>query len=254
MRTEILGDGEPEIALICCIHGDEQCGRKAFQRFKEEQTDLKSAVKLIYANEKAMEKDEWFIKKDLNRCFPGDSESDVYEERVAAEITEEVKGMKVLDFHSSYEDETKFAITTTSTDEAYRLASSTGMKKAVDFSKVKGAVIPDCTRIAVECGITGTENAVETALWILKNFLKAEGLLEGQAEVSTPEYFRIYESEEGTDYKFVRENFQKVKKGETYAFKDEDKKKAEKDFIPILMSDDGYDDMIGFKAQKFNPL
>jgi hypothetical protein len=48
----------------------------------------------------------------------------------------------------------------------------------------------------------------------------------------------------------MKENFEKVRKGETFAVSKEDELKAGEEFYPVLMSTTGYDNMVGFKARK----
>jgi hypothetical protein len=52
------------------------------------------------------------------------------------------------------------------------------------------------------------------------------------------------------DWRFKAENFELVEKGEVYAVKEGEKLEAEEDFYPVLMSTNGYNGQLGYKAEK----
>jgi hypothetical protein len=60
----------------------------------------------------------------------------------------------------------------------------------------------------------------------------------------------VFETVEGRGYEFFGSNFQKIEDGQKYAERDGEDVIAEQDFYPVLMSTDGYKDMLGFKAEK----
>ena len=97
-----------------------------------------------------------------------------------------------------------------------------------------------------------TGEPAEDAFDVLVNFLAAEGVIDEKFEKSDPEFFQVFDKVAGQGYEFRAKNFQKVEKGELYAEKEGDQKTAEREFYPVLMSTDGYDDMIGFRARKLD--
>lgn len=248
MRTEILGEGEPEYAVVACIHGEESCGWEAIQRFKKSTHELREPLKVILANEKAYEAGKRYIDVDMNRVFPGDPESDMYEERIAHRLENELEGLKALDIHSTASREAPFGIIVGDNNEEIELAKSAGIQQLVDMSYV-GGMSPEISSVTVELSRT-SGNLAEDACQLLLNFLAAEGLIDLEFERSDPEFFEVYSKEEGAGYEFLAKNFRKVEQGEVYAEKEGNQKIAEKDFYPVLMSTDGYEDMIGFKAKK----
>lgn len=205
-------------------------------------------MKLILANEKAFEQDERFVDIDMNRVFPGDPVSDKYEERIAAELVEEIEDLKVIDLHSTASKDAPFAIVEYPSESQIEMLKSTGMDKVADMTHV-GAKNPELEFVAIEVS-EKSENPSEDAFNILRNFLAAEGILDLDYERSDPDIFRVYETEKGENYEFTAENFQKVTEGEIFAKKQGDNKVADEDFYPVLMSTDGYDELIGFKANK----
>lgn len=250
MDIEILGEGEPRYAVLCCVHGDETCGWHAVNRLKEENLEFLKPVKIILANEKAFKLGKRYKDVDLNRVAPGNKESEKLEERLAAEIREELKGLKTIDIHSSESKETPFAITLGQEKNKIELAKSTGLKQLVDMSYVEGGLIKDLEAVAIECGYNDDEEPAEMAYRLLKTFLINEDVIKGKKIKSNPDIFEVYGKEEGENYEFLAKNFEKVREGQVYAKKQDDKKKADRDFYPVLMSTDGYDEMIGFKANK----
>ena len=240
MKTEVLGEGEPEYAVLACVHGDEKSGWKAIQKLKNSDYEIKKPLKLVLANEKAFERDQRFVDVDMNRVFPGDPESDRYEERVAAELLEEVGDLKIKD--------APFAIVEYPSETQLEMLRSLGLEEVADMTHV-GAKNPELEFVAVEVS-EKSEDPGEDAFEILRNFLAAEGVIEAEYSKSQPEIFEVYETEEGAGFEFTAENFSKVVEGEVFAEKEDEKKVAEEDFYPVLMSTTGYEDMIGFKAEK----
>jgi len=253
MKVEKLGKGEPEHAILYCVHGSEPCGHYAVEKLKNQDLDFEKPIKLVLANEKAFDQGERFVEKDLNRCFPGDKKSEVHEENLAYRITEELDGLKVLDLHSTYSHSEPFAITPVLNSRRKEVAISSGVNNVVAIGEIVDNYMENVDRTAVECGHTGTDQAIRNAFKILKNFLTSEGVVkEGfKTENNNTDFYEIYERVEGTGYIFLKENFEEVKKNEKFAEKiNGEAKTAENSFYPVLMSTNGYEDIIGFKARK----
>lgn len=250
MKVEVIGEGEPEHAVVACVHGDEACGWHAFNRFKMKGYRLEKPVKLVLANERAFRLGKRFCDTDLNRSLPGSLKSTDYEERLAARLKKELEDLKVLDIHSSESEGCPFGIVVGQSQEKMDLARSTGLDKIVDMSFVDGGLTDDLEGVVVECGYKDNENAADMAYRIMENFLAAEGVIDTDFERQDPEIFETFGRAEGSNFKFVAENFTSVKEGDVFAEKPGEFKRAEKDFYPVLMSTDGYDNMIGFKARK----
>ncbi|PSH02101.1 MAG: succinylglutamate desuccinylase [Nanohaloarchaea archaeon QH_8_44_6] len=247
MKVEILGDGEPEYAVVACVHGDEPEGWEAIQKFKESDYEIKEPLKVILANEEAKAEGERFLEKDLNRVFPGNPEG-VHEERLAAKLFDELQGMKALDLHTTNSREASFAIISNPGETEKNLAESTGIEKVVDMSFLEGGMDDELNIVVAEASRDG--ETTDRLYRVLINFLAAEGIIDEEFRQEDPEFFQVYNMEEGADYRFTAENFRLVQEGEVFAEKENDAKTASKDFYPVLMSTDGYDDMIGFKARK----
>lgn len=249
MKVETRGQGEPEHVVVGLIHGDEPCGKKAIEKFLSENREFKKPVKFIIANEEAHEENKRFLEADLNRSFPGDLDSDLHEERLAAKVLKEVQGRKVLDLHSTRSHKGPFATLSTIDGLTVRFCRAAGAENAVHFPQESGAMTERVDGIVLETGYQGTEGAAERSYRALVNFLAAEGIIDDGHELSDPDFFRYQETVEG-DWEFTAQNFKKVEKGEVFAKRGDEELVAEEDFYPVLMSTDGYEGQLGFKAEK----
>lgn len=250
MKRITRGNGEPELVVVGSLHGDEPAGKNAIQRLLEENHDFRKPVKFIIANEKALEKDERYVDCDLNRSFPGKKNSVHHEDRLAVKITGEIKGKSVLDLHTTHSTEEPFATMEDTADDSMDFISSANVENAVYFPEDSGTMIHQAeTGIIVETGPQGTEQAVEDAYKVLRNFLACQGVIDGECKRSDPQLFKHVETVE-EDWKFEAENFQRVEEGEVYATRGTEKLEADEAFYPVLMSTNGYSGKLGYKAEK----
>jgi len=70
MRVETLGEGEPEVAVVGGIHGDEPCGPRAIEAFLRDPPPVERPVEFIVANEEALARNLRYVEEDLNRAIP----------------------------------------------------------------------------------------------------------------------------------------------------------------------------------------
>jgi predicted deacylase len=253
MIVEVLGDGRPEHAVVACVHGDETCGWHAFNRLKARGVAFQKPLKFVLANERAWKLGLRYCDEDLNRVAPGDPESTAYERRLAARLRQELDGLKVLDIHSTESRSCPFAIVVGRSAATLNLARATGLRRVIDMSHVPGGLTQDLDGVAIECGYHDDEDAASIAFRTLRRFLAAEGVIDGPVERPELEVYEVFEVAAGRDYEVVVDNFSRVEPGEVYAHKDTTVRRAEQPFYPVLMSNDGYEDLIGFKARKVAP-
>lgn len=250
MKVRKKGVGDPEIAVVGSIHGDEPCGRKAIERFLKSDYEVQKPVKFIIANEKALEKNERFLDVDLNRSFPGDPESEFHEERLASKISEEVEGMKLLDIHSTRSQPTPYTVFGQVSDEKLGISRSTGVGNACSFPESSNSLNDYMDGVVVEVGPQGTEKATEQAYEVLLNFLAAEDVIDEEFEKSDPLVVEKTETVEGGSWQFMGTNFERVEKGAVFAEHGTTQLVSTEGFYPVLMSTDGYEMILGFKAKK----
>lgn len=262
MQVTQLGDGPPNHVVVSLIHGDEPEGAAAVKSILEEEPPVTEPVEFIVANDRAAEAGERFIDEDLNRAFPGDPDADSHERRLAAKIWDRVQGKRVLDLHSTISTGLPLVEIVGVTEETTAMARETGASHAVDFGDLdygevaEGSMVGRLdTGIAVECGRMGERSARSQAAWIVRNFLANEGVLTADGQSSRPVLYRATDVvEKGPDWEFVAENFEPVFEGQTYAKTPDGPVRAEEPFYPVLMSTDGYEEILGFRTQRVRQL
>ncbi|MFU1782918.1 succinylglutamate desuccinylase/aspartoacylase family protein [Haloarcula japonica] len=253
-------DETPTLAVVCCIHGDEICGKRAIEQLLSVGDNLEwnRAVKFILANPAAVEQGSRAIDTDLNRLFGQDDiEGDPLEATLKDEIEDELEGCQVLDLHSTDSTDEPFALIANPAETSLEVVEATGVvNNAVDISYVSGGLQTQVDGVTVECGLTSTESATATAYQVLRNFLIEMGALDGKSTTADPNWYTIVdEVPVDANFRFIRENFQPVAPGETFARADGTTLEANNQFTPVLMADatEGYHDILGYKAERSEP-
>lgn len=257
MQVQDIGGRDPEIAVVAGVHGDETCGVTAIERFQAANIPLREPVRLIVANEEALTRGQRCIDTDLNRAFPGDPDSDLHEDRLAAALKDELQGCSaVLDLHSTRSYAEPFVVTPRDAGAVAGLIQATGVSYAVDISRFgDGGLTSRCNGVVVECGITGSDAAAEHAYRILTNWLAAQGVIEDSYDLTDPDVFRITGKEpKDASCRLLAENFERVDAGTAYAECEDGTLVADEPFYPVLMSEEGYDDILGFRAERIGSL
>lgn len=274
MRVYDIGGDDPSYAVVACLHGDEPCGLRAVEYVREHRRPLAEPLRLVVANERAVEAGVRAVETDLNRVFPGDPDGDSYESRLAAEVLDAVAGRTVLDLHSTVSAAEPFVVIGTATDRTLELAAATGTDHVVEASYLGGGLLAHVDGVAVECGYKGTDAAAGNAIRVLARFLAAVDLLDEPADLvesgvppaepghelpdrattGPPTVYRIVGETGRAGDEFRGENFGHVAAGETFAVRDGEPVIAAESFYPVLMSTDGYDDKLGFRAQRVGRL
>lgn len=92
-----------KILVLGGTHGNEPLGPKLVAELKKRPIPN---VKAIIANPRALQANQRFTQQDLNRSFPGNKQSLVYEERRAAKLVALCQNFDVvLDFHNTLCDD-----------------------------------------------------------------------------------------------------------------------------------------------------
>ncbi len=260
MRVEQLGEGDPEIAVVGGIHGDEPCGIRAVERVLAAAPSVDRPVKLIIANERAAERGERYLDIDLNRAFPGEEAAETHEGRLAHDLAEELEGCATLALHSTQSTGRSFAIAGGLTPFVRQVAPALSIETLVLTGPlVQGRLFTTARTIEVECGLQGSERAAETATQITWEFLTAMGVL-GDRSVETRRAIPVFELREpipkegGSEYDVLAENFERVGDGEAFASVDGQVIAAEVPFYPVLLSPYGYREIFGYAAEQVGVL
>lgn len=158
-----------------------------------------------------MEQDSRFLDKDLNRCFPGDKESDHHEEVLAARLMNKLKGLKYLVIHFTESFEEMFCLVNGIEED---LVSAPGVRKAVDVKPLnKNSIERYIDAVLVETGSIGSRKAEENSCKTNINFLSYFSAINKETDNERTEVFQMYDVIEG-DYQFLAENLQKLEIGE----------------------------------------
>lgn len=116
MKRDILGQGiirirgrkkGPTIGLVCNVHGNEPCGRKAVHRVLADYEIERGSLVLIAGNQEAALINRRFVESDMNRMFTkdqlnsSDGPVDLDRAKYLAEIVPTLGLDQAIDFHST---------------------------------------------------------------------------------------------------------------------------------------------------------
>jgi hypothetical protein len=261
MRVEQLGTGEPEIAIIGGIHGDEPCGVHAVGDIAAESPDVERPVALVVANERALEAGQRYIDEDLNRAFPGDLDGETHEQRLAAEVSDRFGHCTTLSLHSTQSYRGMFAIVEELTECARNVCPRLSVDALVDAGDhTDGRLfegIPET--IEIECGYQQSEQAATNACRVAREFLGAVGAVpafERPAKDGVP-VFRLREripKDAAESYEVYAANFEQVTAGTPFASAGGTEVIADEEFYPVLLSPEGYEQVFGYAADRTDTI
>lgn len=253
MRVETLGDGEPEIAIVGGIHGDEPCGPAAIEALLEEDPMVERPVKLVVANERALSHGVRYVDEDLNRAFPGSRDADTHEGRLAHELLTELHGCEILSLHSTQSYAEPFALVDELDGQARSICPYLSVEALVETAGYSGGRLISYPRvIELECGLQQSAAAAEHATQLSTEFLVAVGALSGESRSPRHHPLPVFRLDRqipkrrGDDYEVFVENFERVSEGERFAAVDGEPLTATEPFYPVLLSAYGYRDVFGY--------
>ncbi|WP_255195647.1 succinylglutamate desuccinylase/aspartoacylase domain-containing protein [Halorarius litoreus] len=258
MRVEQLGEGDPELAIVGSIHGDEPCGKRAIEGLLEADLEVTRPVKLVIANEAALEENVRYLEEDLNRAFPGDPDGDTHESRLAHRLLQEIRGCTVFSLHSTQSYAAPFALVDDLDPLAETVVPYLTVEAVVETGKFsEGRLIEQADVIEVECGLQGSEGAAQNGYLLCTQFLAGMGALAADEprRVGDVPVFRLERQlpkPTGVpgqyEYEVFAANFERVAEGSTYARANDESFVADRPFYPVLLSAYGYEDVFGYGA------
>jgi len=244
-----IGEGKPIIGIVGLVHGNEPCGRKALDHLVNSPPKLKGTLRLFYANLKAEDAYVRGVDSNLNRVFPGDSEGDI-EKKIAASLAPHFDGCDyLLDIHSTSYPTEPFAISVIDSPEYDALAAATGLNKyviMVDKMASGGSLIDEAIRrgakaISFEAGTHEDDSSVTVAQKVINDFLGNLGVIETDANKSSPEKFYGVDVVKVPNEEFTASskihNFELLKAGTSYGSDEEKEFSLDYDCYPFLYSD-----------------
>lgn len=249
----VRGPGEPEVAVVGGLHGDEPSGVWAVRRLQQADLDLQRGVAFVVANPGAVETGVRYVESDLNRVFPGDPTGD-REERLAAELCDLVGPLTTVSLHDTHSRPVPFALVHRSQPLEYELAADLPVQYVVDHSGVNEGTITTCGPVVeIEVGSDDPREGARSAEEQAVAFLQRVDALPGSPPPAEPAYFQMIDripKPPGASYRLHVRNFERVPAGTVYATIDGRDLVAEEPFYPILMSETGYVDILGYRAHK----
>lgn len=260
MRVEDIGDGDPTVAVVGGIHGDEPCGVEAVEHVLAEHPEVARPVRFVIANEEAVAAGRRYLERDLNRAFPGSAEAPTHEGRLAHRIGEAVGDCTTLALHSTQSYEHLFALVHDVDDLARAVCPRLSVDAVVETGMAEGRIFESVpATVEVECGYQGSAAAKRNARQVTREFLAATGVL---PDAETPRQtdlpvFRLGDpvpKAAADEYEVYARNFEEVVAGEEFAAADGEAIVAEDHFHPVLMSAYGYEDVFGYTAERVGTL
>jgi len=252
MKLVERGAGRPRVAVVGGIHGDEPSGQVIVERFIDELEVDEGTVQLLVANEPALEAGLRYTETDLNRAFPGDVNSELYESALATRIVQVLEGADaVLALHTSRSAPPPFAIFSELNDSVRRTVTALPVEYVLDAGGLRkttlDSTLPNC--VSLEAGHQQSEEAASFGYTATKAFLRAHGNLQDEEPTFTET--RIVEGHEevpkgGGEPQLNYRNFEEIPTGEVFARDDEVTHRVETEgIVPVLASEHGYEDIFG---------
>lgn len=254
-------DPEPAVVVVGGIHGDEPSGVAAIHRVLGDGPDFDRTVAFVEANPAALAADRRSLDVDLNRVFPGDTDSDDHERRLAADLCSLVSDRPTLSLHSTHSQPEPMALVSRDQLRAQEIAARLPTPSIVDETAAVGGALSECGPVVtVEAGCQHTEAAAATAEKFVRAFLQVTSALPGEPPTADPTFYTLEEPVEKPDdapesvacsqlFELRAENFGHVDSGEVWAEADGEELVAQQPFVPILMSECGYQDLFGYRGR-----
>lgn len=252
MKLVERGSGRPRVAVVGGIHGDEPSGEAVVERLISELEVDDGTVQLLIANEPALEAGTRYTETDLNRAFPGDIDSELYESALAARVLKVLEGADaVLALHTSRSAPPPFAIFSEPTEAVRRTVTGLPVDYALDAGGLRGttmdSALPHC--VSLEAGHQQSEEAEHFGYKAAKAFLRVHGVLTDEEPTFTES--RIVEGHEEVpkgagEPQLFYHNFEEIPAGEVFARDDEVTHRVDEEgVVPVLASEHGYEDIFG---------
>jgi len=253
MRLVERGYGSPRVAIVGGIHGDEPAGKEVVERLIHTlEIEDEGTVQLLIANERALTIGERYTETDLNRAFPGDPDSDRYEDVLATRVCSILEGADaVLALHTSHSAPPPFAIYSTLTDSVQRTVTGLPVDYVVNSGELRGTTLDSVVphTVSVELGRQWSEDAIAFGHDASLAFLRAHGLVTDRAPRFTEtKVVRGYEEvpKGGGEPTVNYSNFEEIPVGSVFASDDVYTHRVEEEgVVPILASERGYEDIFG---------
>lgn len=200
--------------FIAALHGDEGFGVEVLKKVEGKFSKDEYNYDWIIGNPKAWENNVRFTEVDLNRVAPGSLNSEVYEERRAAELIElSEQYSSVIDIHGTNANSGIFILIPNPTIVNLMLATSMPIENVVIWaakvSKVTGPVTQylKCPSLEIECGPKSSLEIHDQLTEIVSKIVASkEANLETLLKnAEKQKFFKVYGSIEDVDTSKMKE-------------------------------------------------
>lgn len=252
-----IGKGSPAIAIVGCLHGDEIIGKKVIDKLKKINL-LKGSLKLIIANEKAVQKKKRMLEKDLNRSFPG-KKNGTHEEQLAYALNKEIRNVDVvIDIHATTSNFDRIAIVMNLQKTIKNILQIMPCKNVALIKKSVfggGEMIRFAKAgVAIEYGPNKSGGNYKKALTEILTMLKNLDMINGsKKKYDRKELYTVSGSYKvAPDFKANKniQNFKLIKKNEIIGEVNGKKVKSNSNFYPIFVGEKSYNGTLAIMAAK----
>lgn len=252
-----VNDTGGDVLIVGGIHGDEPCGYRSIVEFyRKYRTELKRPVTFLIANPLACQRKVRYIDTDLNRVFGRNPADPIehHEEHIADYLRPIVESFElVVTLHSTQSTDEPFVIFGTPVRKnALKVIDRLSVQKAVKIpsQKQRGSFLASPNVIEIECGYQQSNRAITNAVTFISEVVAFVGGL----PQSTPQHqIKVFELEDvvekpDTPVSLFISNFTQVQSGDPIFKKSLTNEfvTAKRDFVPILMSENGYETILGY--------
>ncbi len=246
-----------KVAIVGCVHGDEVIGKKIINALK----DLKiknGSLYFIIANQPALSKNKRYLKKDLNRSFPGSYNGNA-EEKIACSLKDKLNKFDIIiDIHATNSNISKLAVITRFDSEIKNLLKLIPINKiALIRKKVFGGkelISHVNLGVSLEYGPNKSGKNYKNGLKDIKIILKNLGLLSGKKKIykykeiyTVSGFYNVSNNFKQASY---LKNFQLIKKEQFIGQINKKKIRSTKNFYPLFLGKGKYKKTLALIAQK----
>jgi len=260
-----VNDTGGKLLVVVGIHGDEPCGWTAVQEFYSEfREKLTKPVTFLFANPFAAQQKKRYIETDLNRNFGQkyDADESSMEMSLAGHIQSIVSNFDVvISLHATQSTDEPFALFGPPLHKSsVNILRRVGISKAVLIEKKyqRGSMVVYPGVIEFECGYQNTIQAKENAKRIIKGSIASIDGLQNESSISHNDVrvFTLRDSipKPNESVTIHVDNLTTVSERELVAESDSTKFFAPSRFTPILMSAEGYQDILGYHGEELGWL
>jgi succinylglutamate desuccinylase len=238
------------IAIVGSLHGNERLGTEVIGRLGDNPPSSCS-LRLVVANEEAMDLGKRFVDSDLNRSFPGNCNSRLHEERLAHALFAKLKGCDfVLDLHSTTAETGQFAIATRLDSRTFRMIRAACVPNAVIMGPAMAggkSLIDHVNGISIE--FSAATPIAEAECTVRKTI---EGIVSGEDNGKRLfEAFGILNAPEGFAPAQIS-SFSRISAGDILGYAGSKPVRARQDFVPVLFGEKEYRGTICIMAREIS--